>query len=153
MAGWTNRGKFNDLNHVYRNTGAPTQFYIALVLATPTPTPDVNLFGDAEVDEIVTGNGYVAGGIALARNSTDFDVLTEDDSNDRSFIQLRNISWTASGGPIPASGNGARYAILTDDNGTQTSRNVYHFWDLAADRTVSVGQTLTLQDCEIRLTE
>ena len=103
--------------------------------------------------EIANGNGYVTGGISLTRNSTDFDVLTEDDVNDRALVQLKDIVWTASGGSIPASGGGARYAILTDDNVTQGSREVYPYWDLVSDRTVSVGQTLTLQNCEIRIDE
>jgi hypothetical protein len=79
--------------------------------------------------------------------------LTEDDTNDRGLVQVKDIAWTASGGSIPASGNGARYAVLTDDNGTVGSREVYAYWDLTADRTVSVGQTLTLQNLELRLNE
>ena len=152
-SGWTNRGKKQTLGQMFRNDAEPTNYYIALILATPAPGPDVNLFGDSEADEIAAGNGYTAGGIQLARNSTDFDVLTEDDTNDRALIQLKNIVWTASGGNLPSSGNGARYAILTDDNGTQTSREVYAYWDLASDRTISDTQTLTLIDCELRLTE
>ena len=149
----TNRGKKQILGQQFRNDAEPTNYFLALALATPTPTVDVNLFADAEVDEIVAGNGYTAGGISLARNSTDFDVLTEDDTNDRALIQLKNIVWTAAGGNLPASGAGARYAVLTDDNATQTLREVYTFWDLASDRTISDTQTLTLIDCEIRLTE
>jgi hypothetical protein len=103
--------------------------------------------------EIATGNGYTTGGTLLAWSSTDWDVWTEDDTNDRGLIQLKDIVWTASGGPIPASGNGARYAILTDDNATQGSREVYAYWDLTADRSVSDGQSLTLQNCELRLNE
>lgn len=151
MAGWTNRGKYNTLNLVFRNISEPTDFYIFLALASAAPTADTNLKSD--LNEIATGNGYPAGGIQLARNSTDFDVLTEDDTNDRAYIQLKDISWTASGGNLPASGNGARYAIVTDDNATLANREVWAYFDLVSDRTVSVGQTLTLQNCEIRLNE
>jgi hypothetical protein len=128
----------------------PTNYYVALLTSATAPNADTNT--KADVTEMASGNGYTTGGISLTKNSTDFDVLTEDDTNDRALIQIRDLVWTASGGSMPASG-GARYAVLTDDNATQTSREVYHFWDLVSDRQVSVGQTLTLQDCEIRLTE
>jgi hypothetical protein len=65
------------------------------------------------------------------------------------FIQIKDVAWTASGGNIPASGDGARYAVLTDDNGTVASREVFQWWDLSSDRTVSDSQVLTLQDLQI----
>ena len=151
MAGWTNRLKFNTLGWTFRGVAFPTNFYIALVTSAVAPVADTNV--KSELTEIANGNGYTTGGTSLTRNSTDFDVLTEDDGNDRALVQLKDIVWTASGGPIPASGGGARYAILTDDNATQGSREVYVYWDLVSDRTVSVGQTLTLQNCEVRIDE
>ena len=151
MAGWTNRLKFNTLGWTFRGVAFPTNFYIALVTSAVAPVADTDT--KTTLTEIANGNGYVTGGTSLTRNSTDFDVLTEDDGNDRALVQLKDIVWTASGGPIPASGNGARYAILTDDNVTQGSREVYVYWDLVSDRTVSVGQTLTLQNCEVRIDE
>ncbi len=151
MAGWTNRGKFNTLGWVYRGVAFPTNFYIALVTSAVAPVADTDT--KTTLTEIANGNGYTTGGISLTRNATDFDVLTEDDTNDRALVQLKDIVWTASGGPIPVSGSGARYAILTDDNATQGSREVYVYWDLTSDRTVSSGQTLTLQNCEVRIDE
>jgi len=151
MAGWTNRGKQAILDAYFRNTGAPTNFYVALVTSATAPDPDTNVLGD--LTEIAAGNGYTSGGYQLDRNSTDFDTLTEDDANDRALVQVKDVSWTASGGPIPASGNGARYAVLTDDDGTVANREVLAYWDLSSDRTVSDGQTLTLQDLELRLNE
>lgn len=151
MAGVTNRGKYRSLEGRYRNASVPTNFYIALVTSATAPTADTNTFAD--LTEIAAGNGYTAGGISLTKNSTDFDVLTEDDANDRALIQLKDIVWTASGGSLPGSGSGARYAILTDDNATQSARAVEIYWDLTSDRVVSSGQTLTLQNCEIRYNE
>jgi hypothetical protein len=151
MAGWTNRGKFAALGRLFRGVALPTNYFIALVTSAAAPGPDTNV--KSELTEIANGNGYTTGGISLTKNTTDFDVLTEDDTNDRALVQLKDIVWTASGGSIPASGGGARYAILTDDNATQGSREVYTFWDLTSDRTVSDTQTLTLQNCEMRLTE
>jgi hypothetical protein len=135
----------------FRNGTEPTTFYVALVTSAAAPTADTNTLGD--LTQIAAGNGYTSGGIAVARNSTDFDTLTEDDTNDRGDLQIKDLTWTASGGSIPGSGNGARYAVLTDDNGTVNSREVYAYWDLTSDRSVSTGQTLTLQNLEIRLSE
>lgn len=151
MAGWTNRGKFNALNYIFRNATEVTNFYLFLATSATAPTADINT--KSELTEVATGNGYTAGGISIARDSTDFDVLTEDDSNDRALIQLKDMVWTASGGNLPGSGNGARYAILTDDNGTLGSREVWAYFDLVSDRVVSSGQSLTLQNCELRLNE
>jgi hypothetical protein len=122
-----------------------------LVTSATAPVADTNTA--SELTEITAGNGYTAGGFQLSRNSTDFDVWTEDDTNDRGLVQLKDITWTASGGSIPGSGSGARYAVITDDNVTDASREIYIYFDLTSDRTVSDGQTLTLQDCEIRLNE
>lgn len=149
--GWTNRGKYTVLDWVFRNSTEVTNFYVALVTSATAPTCDTNTL--SELTEIADTNGYTAGGYQLTPNSTDFDVINEDDTNDLAKIQIKDIIWTASGGPIPASGNGARYAVLTDDNATPGSRLILAYWDLSSDRSVSDGQTLTLQDCELRLTE
>ena len=151
MAGWTNRGKYNALNYVFRNAAEATNFYVFLATSATAPTADINT--KSELTEIATGNGYTAGGISLNRDATDFDVLTEDDTNDRALIQIKDLVWTASGGNLPASGNGARYAILTDDNVTLGSREVWIYWDLVSDRTVSASQSLTLQNAEARINE
>jgi hypothetical protein len=151
MAGITNRGKFNFLGWIFRGVSLPTNFYVALVTSATAPGADINTLG--ELTEIAAGNDYTTGGIQLTKNSTDFDVLTEDDTNDLALVQIKDLVWEANGGNIPASGDGARYAVLTDDNGTIGSREIYAYWDLTSDRTVSDGQTLTLQDCEMDLTE
>lgn len=151
MAGFTNKGKAQMLAEWCRGTGAPTGFYVALVTSAVAPTADTNTF--SELTEIAAGNGYTTGGLAVARNATDFDTLNEDDANDRGSVQIKDLVWTASGGAIPASGNGARYAVLLDDNVTIASREVLAFWDLASDVSVSDGQTLTLQNLELRASE
>jgi hypothetical protein len=150
MAGFTNRGKAT-IASWFRGVALPTNFFVALVTSATAPTADINT--KSELTEIASGNGYTTGGISLTKNTTDFDVLTEDDALDKAILQIKNMVWTASGGNLPASGNGARYAILTDDNATQGSRLVLAYWDLVSDRTVSVGQTLTLVDLELDLAE
>lgn len=151
MAGWTNRGKFLVLQEFFRNPTEITNIYIALWTSATAPTADSNTMADGT--QIATGNGYTDGGFQLARNPTDFDVLTEDDTNDRGLIQVKDVAWTASGGPIPASGNGARWAVMTTDEATVANRQIIAYFDLSSDRTVSSGQTLTLQNLELRANE
>lgn len=148
----TNKGKFRIFDWVFRSASItpPTNFYIALVTSAVAPTVDTNSL--SALTEIAAGDGYTAGGYQLTKNSTDFDSNVEDDSGDKADIQIKDVVWTATGGSIPISGNGARYAVLTND-GTLANREVLAYWDLTADRSVSVGQTLTLQDLQIRLSE
>lgn len=152
MPGMTNRGKYTLMNYYFRRQGTlPTNFYVALVTSAAAPGPDTNVLGD--LTQIAAGNGYVSGGYQLTPNTTDFDSMVEDDGNDRAAMQIKDLVWTASGGSIPASGSGARYAVLTDDNVTVGSRVVFFYFDLVSDRQVSAGQPLTLQNCEMRATE
>jgi hypothetical protein len=151
MAGMTNRGKYWALDWVFRGATLPTNMYIALCTSAATPDADTNTF--VELTQIATGNGYTDGGYSLTLNGTDFDDLQQDDANDRADMQLKDITWSASSGSIPDSGDGARWAVLTDDNGTQDNRIVIGFWNLTTDRSVSDGQDLTLVDLELRLQE
>jgi|SRR5580765_835549 len=146
-SGYTNRGKYLILQGVFRNTGLPTNFFIGLVTSATAPVAGTTVLSG--LTEIANGNGYTTGGFSLTKNSTDFDVLTEAATT---LIQVKDVVWTASVGNLPASGNGARYAVLLDDNVTVGSRQVLAWWDLVSDRTVSVGQTLTLQNLELDLT-
>jgi len=152
MAGMTNRGKKVRDDYYFRRQGTlPTNFYVMLFTAAIAPGPDVNLVSD--LTEIPAGNGYTSGGYQLSPNTTDFDLLTEDDANDKSIMQVKDVIYTASGGNLPASGSGARYAGLTDDNATIANRVIFFFWDLVSNRIVSVGQSLTLQNLEMQETE
>lgn len=157
MAGVTNRGKYNVLGVTFRGQAiAGSGFAVFLAVAADPPTIDDNLKTD--VTEIPAGNGYTAGGIDVNRDDgagapIGWDVLTEDDGADRAFVQIEDLVWTASGGPLPSSGSGARWACLTDRHATLGSREMWGFWDLVNDRLVSDGQALTLQNCELRAGE
>lgn len=147
MPGVTNRGKYSLLNWAFRAATRPSNYFIGLATSAATPTADTNV--QSELTQVGSGTGYTTNGQSLTPNATDFDVLTEDDTNDRAFIQLRDITWTAAGGNLGA----ARWAYLTDDNATPANRIVVCFWDLVSDRTVSDTQSLILQNCEIRIND
>jgi hypothetical protein len=120
-SGWTNRGRYSCLATYFQGAAiAGSAFAIFLATSAAPPTADSNVKTD--VTEIATGTGYSAGGLNVARDATDFDVITEDDANDKALIQLKDQVWTAAAGSIPNSGNGARWALLTDRNATVGSR-------------------------------
>ncbi len=151
MSGITNRGKYLILQAYFRATTRPTNLYYALVTVANVPTADTNLMSD--LTEIAAGNGYATGGYQLTPGATDFDVLTEDDSGDLAKIQIKDVVFTASGGPIPSSGAGARYGVLTTDEVTVANRQILAWFDLVSAITVSDTQAITLQNNEIRGTE
>ena len=144
----TNKFAFRALGWVFNGVALPTNFYIALCTDATAPTVDTNTLSD--LTQIAAGNGYTTGGIILAKNATDFPSLTEDDTNNWGQVELKDIVWTASGGTLPASGNGARYAVITDDNVTVGSREVYVAYDLGSSISIPSGSTLTLADFIIR---
>ena len=146
MAGATNRGAYTFAGYCFQGTSVTSKYYVALV--TDTPNPETNLLGD--LAEIAAGNGYSSGGYELTPGSTDFPTHSElDGSDDVGRIKIKDIVFTASGGNIPASGDGALYAVLTDHHATPGSRNVLCYWSLSSARTVSDTQTLTLDDLQI----
>lgn len=153
MPGLTNRGKYRLLEVVFHNAyngGAlPTNFYVALVTSATAPEASTNTL--SQLTEIANGNGYTTGGFSLAKDSTDFDSLTEVDARDRARIDCKDVAWTASGGAIPGSGDPARYAVLLDDNATVASREVLAYWDLGGNVTVGDGDVLTLEDLRMVL--
>jgi hypothetical protein len=151
MAGITNRGKYLLLGYAFRGTTLPTHYYVALCTSATAPTADTNTL--SELTQIAATQGYTTNGIQLTPNGTDFDTYTEDDAGDKAVLKIKDLVWTASGGNMPASGNGARWAVLTDDNATPANRQVLAYWSLVSDRTISDTQTLTLADLEIDANE
>lgn len=139
---WTNRGLQVRDAAFFRGASLPTTFYVALVTDAVAPTVDTNTLG--ELTQIPVGNGYLNGGVAVPRNNTGTPSLVEDDALDLVTATLQDVAWTATGGNLPASGTGARYAVLTDDNATVNSRQVLMAWDLGSNRIVSTGQTMAL---------
>ena len=153
--GITDKGKLWMVAWAFQDTTAFDTLYI--MLCTSAGTPDANTETFADLTGIATGNGYPTGGGTGATEGQldpdeagDFYAISDGAGYGR--IKIRDIVWTASGGSIPGSGGGARWAVLTDNNVTINSRVVIAWWDLASDRSVTDTNTLTLEDLEIRLT-
>jgi hypothetical protein len=138
------------LNALGRGTAFPTNLYAALVTSATAPNADTNVLSD--LTEIAAGNGYTSGGIQITRDATGVPTSSEDDTNDLAKLIFKNLVWTASGA-FPASGSGARYLVITDDNATVGSRQVLAFFDLGSSIVLASGQSLTLTGAEMRITE
>lgn len=143
---FTNRGLFRLLEAALQDAAWPASFYAALV--TDTPTIATNLF--SQLSEIGAGNGYVAGGQQIARSAIGFPSVTEEDVNQRAIGRAANVVWTASSGPIPASGSPAIYAVLLDDNVTVADREVWAYASIAQGA-VTNGADLTLTNWDFIL--
>lgn len=146
-SGLTNKGLASILKSAFQNqtTTPPTTYYFALITDDATiPSFDTNTWSQLSAGELPTGNGYTANGQAFTANTTNFPTLTENDTDDLGSITLKDVTWSASGGTIPASGGGARYLILMDNNGTVGNREVLAYWDLQTDRTALSGTDLTV---------
>ena len=135
------------------NVHDPNDITMRVALVTNTPGADTTLW--SEMSEISATNGYVAGGAEIDRDATDFNISkpdtdTESGSIAYGYVQLADVSWEADGGSIGS----PTYAVLVDNenNAVHANNNVIAWWDLGGARSVSDGQTLTLQDLEIRLT-
>jgi hypothetical protein len=88
----------------------------------------------ADITEIAAGNGYVAGGVALAGVTW---VETGASSGIWQF-SCNAFSWTASGGSIAQ----ARYVVIYDD--TSTNKDVVAFLDIGAEVNITTGNSLTI---------
>ena len=149
-SGITNKGAFHFQTLALSNATEPTNYYIALCTSAVTPDVDTNTL--SQLTQVTAGGGYTDGGLIIARTiagaGLDWASITEDDTDNRSEAILENVVWTATATGI----TGARWAVLTDDNGTVGSRLVLAWWDLSSDRSVTDTQTLTLTGCELRIT-
>jgi len=155
--GVTDVGKLWITAWAFADTTAFDTLFVMLCDDAVTPDADVETF--ATLTPIAAGNGYTStGGIGATEgflipgNEADFIAITHGAGYAR--IKIRDIVWTASGGTIPSDypTTVARWAVLTDNNATIDSRVVIAWWDLSSGRSVSDGNSLTLEDLEIRLT-
>jgi hypothetical protein len=91
-------------------------------------------------DQLATNYGYTQDNKELANK-----VVTEDDTNDKCSMTCDDVTWTASGGSIGATGA----AILYDD--TTADDTVIGCIDFGTDYTIPDGSSLQLQDVEVDL--
>lgn len=146
---FTTRG-FALLFAAYFRAGTrPAQFYVALVTDAVAPSHDTKTL--SELTEIADGNGYPEGGYELDPNATDFDDITEDDTNQWTTLGIKTIAFAASGGDIPGSGDGARYLVLTTDEAAVGDRQIIWYESLGAERTALSGQTLSIIGIDARI--
>lgn len=148
----TNRGRRILGELALKNTGynggtEVAAWKMVLVTSAVAPTVDTNTL--SELTEVANGNGYTTGGVTVERSATGWDTVAEDDTGDKATFKAKDLTWTASGGNIPASGNGPRYAVLVDDAGTP---NVIAAWDLGSSLTILDGSVFKLEDTEIDFT-
>lgn len=123
MAGITNRGKRILLELAVNDEclgSALSTFYACLVTDATAPDADTNVLAD--LTEVTPGNGYTAGGMAVARSGW---TMSENDTGDLAYAML-DFYWTADGGYLPSAGY-ARYVVLCADD---TDRSVIAYFDL-----------------------
>lgn len=145
----TNRGAKLIFDYVFRGVSLPTNFYAALCTTDTTPTVDTNTLG--QLTQVAAGNGYTTGGIALSKNTTDFPTNTEDDTNNYATMTIKDLTWTASGGVLPASGNLPAYLVITTDEATVANRQILFVFDAVMTTAVASGQPWTATNSRMRL--
>lgn len=90
-------------------------------------------WADVSANEIAAGNGYTAGGQALANVSVDINAVEL-----RVELHADNPSWTASVGDIPPTGSAVIY------NDTHASKTIVQHVDFAADYSTPDGKILQI---------
>lgn len=146
---WTNRGLRRMFGYAFRGETIPTQFYLTVVTAASPPTRDTKTM--AELVEVAAGFGMTAGGVAVPRNSTGFPTLTENDTRGMAEVIIADTSITASGGTIPASGDNAKYIVLTGDNATLANRDVYAYWTYEYEQNAPDTETIDMNGLSLSL--
>lgn len=139
---FTDKGMRHMLGLVFNDEAEPTTYKLYLVNSTATPTESLNT-----VSEISTqlASNVQTNPLSLNRNSTDFPSLTE--GSGEATVGIVSSAFTASGGDMTGD-----WVMLTDDNATTNSRIIVACLDLGGDKTVSTGQTLTIQSTVLKIT-
>lgn len=103
---------------------------VILVTDSYTPNADHTQKSDTGANELSTGSGYTAGGVAVTPTVSDVDA-----SNSVTY-DTTDPSWTASGGPIGP----FRYAIWYDD--THANDLLIYLFDFGSNQTGNDGATI-----------
>lgn len=125
-------GEQSMLDTYFRNQNSPTQFYLRLTKDTPVETDTLST-----LTGLVSGNGYSAK--LLQRTTTGFPGLSLVGGDYR--VTAKIITFTASGGSIPITGQ-AQYAFIstTSDN----TGKLIAFVALSQGRKLAAGESLQI---------
>ena len=101
-------------------------------------------YADVSADELISGYGYITGGIQLKGINRSVNV-----SSGKASLSWNNVQWLASGGSLVASG-----AIIYNDstdkvNGDDYTDAIISYIDFMEDVTVSKGQMLRITNINI----
>jgi len=103
-----------------------------LKIALTNTAPNVSTHtGLADITEISAGNGYTAGGTAVASNAY-------SQTSGTAALTGTDVVFTASGGSMGT----ARYAVLYND--TSTGDKLIQYWDYGSSFTLATGETFTV---------
>jgi hypothetical protein len=92
-------------------------------------------WSDVSAAELAAGNGYAAGGQALAGVA-----VTQDNANDRARVTWSNPSWNAVAGAIgPSSG-----AIIYKNTGVPGTSTIVGYLDFGGNQTAQNGAPFTI---------
>ena len=140
MSNITYRGMYLFAKWIFLDGSVPANFYAALVTGATAPSATINTLG--QLHEIPNGNGYTSGGQILNHSAIDFLNLVEDDSSGFGSIDVKDLTWTAAGGNLPASGDPIRYMVITTNEGTIADRQVIAWHDFTGNITATINQEI-----------
>jgi hypothetical protein len=129
MASFNKINQFvEDLAKKVHNLDADT-LKIMLVNTAPVATNAVK----ADLTDISSGNGYTAGGTALASQDA-------EQTSGTLSLSASDVVFTASGGSIGP----FRYAVLYNDTPTSPADPLIGWWDYGSSITLADGETFTV---------
>jgi len=134
--GLTDRGQVMLLKFAFGEETVPTNFKVKLVTDT-TIAPTVNLF--SSLNEIPAGGGYSTGGQTFDKTDMTFTQYSGD-IHASAVVTDETILWTATG-PIPSSGTGYTFAVITDGS---TDDNVIAYVDLEGPDSLNENEILSV---------
>lgn len=106
-------------------------FKLALTNTAPDAATDTAL---ADITQITAGNGYTAGGTALAN-------VTVTESGGTATIDADDVTFTASGGNIGP----FRYIVLYNDSAASPADALISYIDYGSSYTINDGGSFTVQ--------
>lgn len=117
-----------DVFEKVHNCGSDT-LKVMLTNTAPVATNSVK----ADLTEIAAGNGYTAGGAAVAQSSS-------AQTGGTYKLVIADPTFTASGGSIGP----FRYAVLYNDTPTSPADPLIAFWDYGTSITITNGNSFTV---------